>query len=466
MRAKTYGGHVSKDLYEYGDTWCPMPWIGLAARSVGDLRFCCHAQKSPNQGLLKDSDGRILNLTKDTLAQGKNADLIKDVRLSMLKGEKHPSCQRCWEEEDAGFISRRQSEIREWKSEGILKDRLEKVTQEDGSINESDAPLHYLDLRFGNKCNLSCKMCSPTESNQWYKYNYKIFSPEFTDGGRKLEILKINENNFKLKEDPYQWHEDNHFWEDLKNYLPTIKRIYLAGGEPLLIEPHFSLLETCIEQGYAKNIILEYNSNITAVSERILNIWKHFRKIEVGISIDGVGKVNDYIRYPSQWNQVYQKLQMIDTAEGNIKLWWAATIQVLNMLHLPDMMLWNLEQNFQRVNKTPNTKMILTPHPLNNPKFLSIKMFPEKSKKKIMEIFDAAKKEGTEKIMAMSFYNENQKSEYTARYRNILDAHIYTMNSEDFSSYLDKFWGYINTLDELQGTSLKDTCPETYDLLI
>jgi MoaA/NifB/PqqE/SkfB family radical SAM enzyme len=448
------------------DTWCPIPWVGPGVRSVGNLRYCCHANGSASKGLLKKSDGEPINLEFDDVSQGLNAELVRDVRVQMLKGERHPGCARCYIEEDAGIFSRRQSEKVTWEKDINLSKLLSNTTA-DGSIEEKTFPILYLDLRFGNRCNLKCRMCSPTESDRWYEVHTKLWENDvFKEGGRQLQITQDPKGRYSLKEDPYKWYESELFWKNLDQHMPQLKRIYLAGGEPFLIEGQFDLLKRCVDNGYAKDITLEYNSNITLLSDKMLKLWENFYKVEVGVSIDGIGPINDYIRYPSKWEQVSHNLTLLDTAKGNFKLWWAATIQAYNLYHLPEMMMWIVRQKYKRVNTTLPTKEILTSHQLSNPKFLSIRVFPEKSKDHIESYFQKFKLSAREEIYSLAIYTDEEKERLCARFSSVLDHYVTLMRKENLEHLKSVFWHYTNRLDTIHGTSFKETCPEAYELML
>ncbi len=450
------------------DTWCPMPWLGMGVRSVGDLRYCCHAQSSPEQGLLRDESGKCLNLKDNALAAGKNAPLLKQVRLAMLNGERPSGCDRCYREEDAGIQSRRQSEKLSWAEHNI--DLFRRHTEEDGTVQEQLFPLRYLDLRFGNKCNLKCRMCGPTESDKWYELTPKVWdgTTTFKDGQRKLKIVQNEKGQYGLEVNPYQWYASEKFWLELEKYLPRLQRIYLAGGEPLLIDAQFDFLEQCIKLGYAKNITLEYNSNITALTPKILRIWSQFRKVEIGMSIDGIGPINDYIRSGSQWAKIEHNLRVLDGAEGYFKLWWACTVQIYNFLHLPETMHWIIKNDFERINQSNLGREIFTPHPLTHPTFLAITTFPEASKHKIKEIFADQKQKiaaEIEKMERVGSGSSDETDRLVLRFQNVLDNYVNIMFSKDTSDQKSKFWDYTEKLDAIHGVSLKSVSPRTYELM-
>ncbi len=459
------GSSLQEDV---ADTWCPLPWLGMGVRTVGDLRYCCHAQSSPDKGLLRGDNNQVLNLETDSLQSGTNASLLKEVRKDMLQGKKHSGCVRCYREEDAGIFSRRQSEQWTWAEHNI--DLFRRYTEEDGSISSDFFPIRYLDLRFGNRCNLKCRMCGPTESDKWYELTPKVWDgvTEFEDGNRKLKITKNNNGQYGLEVDPYQWYESDKFWRELEEHLPRLQRIYLAGGEPLLIEAQFDFLQKCIDLGYATNITLEYNSNITALTPKILKIWSRFRKVEVGMSIDGVGKINDYIRVGSDWKKIEKNLHTLDQADGHYKLWWACTIQVYNVLQLPDIMKWIMKNNFNRINQSKKGREIFTPHPLANPIFLSVTTFPQSSKCKIREIFEGEKEKIFDEVDSYKLYDSEQsdfKDRVIQRFSKVLDNYTNIMFAKDTSEYQDKFWKYTKRLDEIHGTSLREVSPLTFELM-
>ncbi len=448
------------------NAWCPVPWISLGVRSTGDVRYCCHANGSAGKGLLKNSAGESLNLATHAMSDGKNAPILKDVRKVMLEGKQPEGCARCYREEKAGMYSRRHSEIFIWEP-SITEEQARSSTAPDGSITEEDVPLRYLDLRFGNKCNLRCRMCGPTESDQWYDTYSKIWKANtFRDGENEFEIFQDEAGEFKIKSDPYNWHDNADFWSGLDRYLPKMERLYFAGGEPLLIQRHFDLLTKCIEMGVAQNITLEYNSNITALNETILGIWSAFKFVEIGMSLDGVGEINEYIRHPSKWSQVQKKIKLLDEAKGNLSVWWAATIQIYNMLHLPDMMSWIIAQDFNRINRIPGGKSICAPHPLSNPNFLSVKVFPERSKAYIKQLFAEKKTLAAEQIMDSPHFDAAEKTDLVFRYDSILDSYVEYMMAEDLSHLMPKFWRYTNRMDEHYGTSLHSVCPRTFELML
>jgi len=436
--------------------WCPLPWMGLNVRNNGDVRVCCNANVSVNQGLIAKDDGTFYNLGNDSINDFRNADLMKEIRLSMLKGDYHESCVRCQREHESGMQARADWERDIWKHH-IDEDKARLLTAEDGSIDVEQNPIKYMDLRFGNLCNLKCRMCGPTDSNMWYEDTVKLWGPQYTDSGQKIKLVKNEKGKHKPDKDIYSWYNSKDFWIDLENEIPNIERLYIVGGEPLMIDQHYDFLQKCIDADRSNKIVIEYNTNITNIPQRAWNIWKHFERIQIGMSVDAVGPINDYIRNPSKWWKIEENMRKLDDAEGEFKIWWAATIQAYNLIHLPEMMMWKINQNFKRINVHVDHKSVISPHPLHNPKFLNIKIFPEESKKWITQYFNEWKVRADTEIPN----NLNRK-----HFKKILDSYVNYMWADDYSEYLEKFWYYTKTLDQSRSESLKEVSPKTWDLLL
>ena len=233
------------------DTFCPIPWNFQAVRNNGDIRICCQANVTKNQGVIRHNDGTPYNARRDSLEDARNADLMKTVRKNMLKGVWSQECGRCQQEEEAGLNSRRQYEQQNWPTFTIDKARA--ATDDDGNV--SDIPVTYYDLRFGNLCNLACRMCGPTDSHTWYEQWVDYHKTNDYIDTHGTVTLQRNEKG-RLFTNDYDWHGSNVFWDSIEQNIPNIKHVYMAGGEPMMIERHYEFLQKCIDSGYAKKIII------------------------------------------------------------------------------------------------------------------------------------------------------------------------------------------------------------------
>ena len=433
------------------DTFCPIPWNFQAVRNNGDIRLCCQANVTENQGVIRHSNGTPYNASRDSLQDARNADLVKNVRKNMLNGIWSQECGRCQQEEEAGLNSRRQYEQQNWPT--FTLDKAKKSTNEDGSV--SDIPVTYYDLRFGNMCNLACRMCGPTDSHTWYEQWLDYHNTDGYDDTHGRVVLKRNDKG-RLFTNDYDWHGSDVFWNSIEKNIPNIQHVYMAGGEPMMIERHYEFLQKCIDTNNAKKIIIEYNTNMTNLPNRVLDMWKHFRQVRVGASIDGYGDIVEYQRWPLKWNQAYKNLKKLDNLckeNKNIFAWLACTVTANNVFHIPEFMWWKLkESGFEKINSS-RKRPIITHHVAHGPKRTNIKLLSKELKEHLQMHYQQ---------WARRFVYDNEIDKHTKdKAVEILDSILNFANSEDYSKpYLEEFVKFTNYLDKTRKQNILDVVPQ------
>jgi pyruvate-formate lyase-activating enzyme len=437
-------------------TFCILPWIHLATRPNGDMRLCCNSNTSGagtdhEIGLVKNESGRPANFAKETPMSAWNNDYMKSVRTTMLAGNIPKSCSKCFDEESKNVVSKRMWETGTWIQDGIDVPELIKQTQEDGTVPEQ---LIYLDLRLGHTCNLKCVMCSPHDSSRWVEDHKKIY-PLFQAKELK-EQMAWDKGSFNNK-----WHENPDFWKEMYSQIPNLKQVYFAGGEPLMIKEHKMFLEEIIRQGYADKILIRYNTNGLLISDDIIELWKQFKLVKIGFSIDALSDRNYYIRYPSDWATIEANLRKLDDTPDNIHVSIATAIQILNIKHLPDFARWKIQQNYRKINLQNIMEGmeagggIVNMHLVYIPTFLSIKCLPATDKIEVRKKF-AEFANWLEQYYRQDedFWKNNPYG--WKRWQAILDF----MDPEDHTNQLPAFREYIEKLDNLRHTNFKETFPE------
>ena len=445
---------------------CPIPWMSQSLRANGDIRVCCQAQHGPTGGILKDEDGNIYNARNADLKETRNSPLSKEIRKYMMEGKWHPECKRCQTEDEAGMRSRQFYENEVWIDHGPLTwAELLKHTKEDGTIDTDEIDCSFYDVRFGNLCNLKCRMCGPTDSNQWYDELVEMWGKEFFyDSHGKVDLIKNNKGRYVPKQDVYDWHESPHYWSQMNSNIKEIKKLYIVGGEPLMIDKHYEFLQKCIDQDCAKNIVVEYNTNLTNVPQRAWDIWKHFKQINLGVSIDGYGQRNDYMRYPSKFDKIHENLKKISTAEGNFKAWIAATVNIFNALHFPEFIEWIIKNKMPRVNDDDWIRPIISPHPLHKPFYYNTRVLPKEAKDIVHSKYETYKPYLCSLVDKQN-WNDTRKENSKKDIIGLLDQYSKYMYAEDLSEHMPKFWENTRKLDSIRGTRLEDAIPELYGLI-
>lgn len=437
-------------------SFCALPWIHMATRPNGDARLCCVTNASGaatgdhEVGLVKKEDGTPSNFGRDLPLSAWNNDYMKSVRKTMLEGKIPASCTKCFEEESNGVVSKRLWELYEWTRDGLDLKQLIKDTKEDGSVPEV---IRYFDLRLGHTCNLKCVMCSPHDSSKWVQDYPKLMS-------RTTSPIVIKQISWDSKTFDNYWYEKEEFWEQLFNQIPNITQLYFAGGEPLMIKEHRKFLDEIIRRGYAKNISLRYNSNGIFVNEDIIKVWSEFKQVRFAFSLDAVDERNNYIRYPSDWDDILKSLRLMDEAPEHIHCAIACAVQALNISHIIDFAKWKLSQGFKKINKFKLDDYetgggIINLHLLYIPTFLSARILPKEDKERLVKEFADFKVWLWDNYTQDdNFWNHNPYG--WKRWEAILKF----VMAEDHSNLLPDFKEYIHNLDDMRNLNSKDIFPE------
>ena len=381
------------------ETFCILPWMHLATNAQGELRVCCNS--IPSKNVIRKEDGSPYTIYNDNLQEAWNSTDYQKVRVELLDNIRPSMCKRCFSEEDAGVKSARIFSNEKWGFKGPF------------SAN-ADFDIKYIDLRLGNLCNLKCRMCNPWASNQWVKEWLDVYPQEQEDISTLSNIT---------------WPEVEKTWENLFDIVGPVEQIYLTGGEPTIIKEQTKLLQYCIDNDFAKNIKLKYNTNLTNVPKSLINLWSHFKVLQLNCSIDAVGELDRYIRYPSNWFKIEQNFNVIQQLK-NIDIEIHNTVQMYNILHLDKFLDW--------CGKFDNKIYF---NILDHPEYLNIKVLPKRLKLLV--------EERLEKYMHID---------------KVPDIIKY-MNSEDHFYKFDAFASYSKTLDENRQESLIYHVPEFKEYL-
>ena len=439
-------------------TFCILPWIHLSTRPNGHMRVCCTANASSagktndkefggEIGILKEEDGLPSNLGNHDLITSWNNSYMKNVRLTMLNGEIPLPCSKCFVEEKAGHYSKRIWETAYW-SKRLDVDKIIKDTAEDGTVPPI---IYYIDLRMGTKCNLKCIMCSPHDSSLWLN-DWKKLYPQIKNESLK-ELCCWEEGSGGGGS--YEWHKNNpKFWEQLHAQIPNMRQLYFAGGEALVIDEHYELLQKVVDSGNAHTIELRYNSNGIYMPQKLFDLWSKFYKVRFHFSIDSIEGMNDYIRWPPTWNKVVKNLNILDESEDNIEVTIACAVQALNIYYIPDLIKWKLEQNFKKVNPYQFGAGLVNFHLVYHPAFLNVRILPKWFKLLVKEKYE-------EFYGWLAKYHKFDKAFMANPYGiKRLEGLVSFMMSDDWSVRIPEFIEYINLMDEIRGTNFRETFPK------
>ena len=406
-----------KFLLMESKTFCMLPWTHLHAFPTGPAYICCAAEM----------DHSIGNLRESTIKEVWNSDAMLQTRTNMLNEKPCGACKKCYEQEDAGFFSMRNS------SNKRFGHHIGRVDNTDESGHVEELTLSYWDIRFSNLCNFRCRSCGHIFSSNWYDDQLKLIE---ANGGNP-EYFK--QNNAKVE---YAGRTQLDVWEQLEPHLDYVEHIYFAGGEPLIMEEHYRILNALLKKG-KNDVRLIYNTNFSELrykKQNVLELWNEFTNVCVGASLDAMGSLAEIIRKGTDWAQTERNREEMLKICPQVDFYISPTLSVMNALQLP---------NFHRdwVNKGFLKPQDLNVNILQDPAFFRIDILPYQYKVDVQE-----------------FYLEHlewlRPLDHLKRASTGFESAINFMMADDKSHLIPQFWDRTNKMDKIRREKLLDVVPE------
>jgi radical SAM protein with 4Fe4S-binding SPASM domain len=392
-------------LLKQSKTFCIYPWIHLHAYPTGEAYPCCHAEMGV---------GQVGNCKQKTLEEIWYDQPMNDLRHNMLNETKSPACQRCYEQEESGFFSGRRSAN---KHHGHHIKRL----------GDQDFRMTYWDIRFSNLCNLRCRSCGHIFSSQWYQDQAKLAGP-----GWKSKNQVLN----------YAGRTELDMWEQLEPHLDYVEQIYFAGGEPLLMEEHYRILDELVKRKLF-HVRLIYNTNFTHTDLKgrsVFEYWKQFESVAVGASLDASDIKAEYIRKGTDWSVVEQNRRDMLSICPQVDFYISPTLSIMNAWHLPDFHRSWVDQGLIRAQD-------LNVNILQDPAHYRIDIAPMKYKQRLRLKFE-------EHLTWLRDQDPLQRATVG------FESAIKFMMSTDNTHLIDTFWRKTQELDSIRGEEILQVLPE------
>ena len=296
------------------DTICAIPWMHLNFEPNGKVVPCC---------LTSHHNYFAGDLKTQSIEEIWNSKNMKSLRKQMINGDRPKICDTCWKKEDVTGVSGRHYHNRDFP--GVIK-KIPDITLEDGTCTEMD--LKYWDFRFSNLCNYKCRSCGPRYSSAWVPDAKKL---GYTDQEKVWNIGSI---------------EDKTNIDFLEDQIDNVKRIYFAGGEPLLMPEHWQILDKLVEKKRF-DVKLSYNTNCSTLvygKKNIIDYWSQWQlgKLEVWPSLDEIGERAELIRSGTVWSKLEENLKEL-ASHDNIILRPGMTIGAWNVRRLPQIITYLTE---------------------------------------------------------------------------------------------------------------------------
>jgi MoaA/NifB/PqqE/SkfB family radical SAM enzyme len=391
-------------LLKESKTFCIYPWIHLHAYPTGKAYPCCHAEMAYPVG----------NTRFKSLEEIYRDAPMHELRKDMLNERFNPACNRCYEQEESGFFSGRRSAN---KHHGHHVKR----------IDDDKFQMSYWDIRFSNLCNLSCRSCGHIFSSSWYADQVQLAGEDWAKHNRPLNIAGKDSKDM---------------WQQLLPHIDYVEQIYFAGGEPLMMDEHYLILEE-LERRERFDVRLVYNTNFTQVKLKnryVFDYWRKFKSVAVGASLDAMGPRAEYIRRGTDWDQVERNRGQMQEICPNVDFYISPTLSIMNAWHLPD-----FHRNW--VDRGLIQAQDVNINILQDPAHYRIDIAPIKYKQRLRVRFE-------EHLDWLRPLDALQRATVG------FESAINFMMATDNTNLIDKFWEKTQQLDQIRNEQIIKTLPE------
>lgn len=243
-----------------------------------------------------------------------DADINK-LRQDSLQGVENPACSKCWTLEAQGKISNRQIVNQTFD---VYADRA--IDQVERDCQQGLYSPQIIKLYTSNLCNSTCVTCGPKFSTAWSTLESKTVYNVLPDHRLELDY-------------------------------PNIKVMSFVGGEPLFEKKNYEILQKLIDSGNTSCLIDIVTNGSVALTDAQLAVFKRFKHVNFCLSIDGVGPVFEYLRYPLKWSQLTANIDTFRNLGINLSV--SYTVSKLNELYQDETIKWfdsmNLPYNYNIV---------------------------------------------------------------------------------------------------------------------
>lgn len=345
---------------------CWVPWGMMLVDTNKVLKPCCTYQGNELGRISEDTS--ITDILNDTPWQ--------ELKNKLSNQEWPDGCKFCHQSElDVG-----------WSPRIAFNNDINNLTLK--NIYNKTNKIVFIEFNGSNICNLECLHCSPHSSSKWHAtYTKKEIPLEF----HKPEESKYYRSNPTLL---------------LKNLeqldLTQLSHIVFKGGEPMLNSETLAILEHLDKISILQNIKIDIFTNGTIKNKELVNLLTKAKICKVIISIDGIGPLNEYIRYGVDTIQEDIEHTMSEFSSfQNVIFSFSVSVMVYNIFNLVEIRDYCLECAKKYKTELINFNLFVT-----HPAHLDPRVLSNDTRKKLIEYY-SSKKIKNEFLHVISLLSKN-----------------------------------------------------------
>ena len=294
--------------------YCSMKFRFLKVDLIRNTMYTCDAAtpRSIDRDWLEANPGQLFN----------TESIVNDRRL-MLQNIRNLNCeQNCWPAEDKGSVSPRLFRNGDLKTHTDLYQSPE-----------------FFDLTINSDCNLSCSYCCKEFSSSWRRDIAKNGPYKITGLSDRYELTPMDQIIQQLSQSEVKSNRNYQLLlNELRIVAPSLKTLYVTGGEPLLDN---NLIDTLVDIPFDSDINLNLFSGLGMSESRFNNLLdkmsilsNKYKNFQLKISAESANQFYEFNRYGNTWNDFVGKINLL--RQRNIKFIFHCTISNLTLFGFYD----------------------------------------------------------------------------------------------------------------------------------
>ena len=341
-------GPLEKQIQDQDIFFCGAPFQLLYTDVTGSYAPCSWAQHKPFNSHIKnvsikdwfENDPKLNQLREEMVTPGSNLELAR------------VSCKSCIKQEKEYGRSRRQASLKIQSNDDGIRAGIRKAVnryKETKTGHIKDRIFEVQIKAFGNQCNLDCYMCHTYDSST----RTTTLNSKELEGQTVMNVWTLKHGN-DLKVNSIKGAPLQDIIDQIADIAPYIYNLKLIGGEPLVMKQYYQLLDAIIKTGHARHMKLKFQTNMSVLGQgkyKITDYIRHFQLFEFTVSLDGIGKTDEYIRRRSNWEDIVKNIKAVKQYP-NVQINVNGTISFLSVLRFYELINWFDENKklFKQIN--------------------------------------------------------------------------------------------------------------------
>lgn len=425
-------------VFPIKQVFCTTPYSMIMINPDGGYRLCCltNSRKHDLGAAVDPVTGVEMNVWTHSFAEAMNGKWHIEMRKAHQAGIRTEQCSCCYDRDDIKGNSRRTyvtDELGAIIPELVQAERMNEVM--DVQTAELKVAPISLDLRFSNLCNLKCYHCGPWYSDKWYEEFADFFQTDnFGWNGKRIKINEATKGRLGANAAGELWWESEIWWQRFDEMAPRLRHLYITGGEPMLVPAHDEILQRLVDRGYAKDVMIEIDTNMTALNPKIMQLWSQFKHLDLRISVDAIDGLYEIARFPGKWDKFSENVRTVQRERTpNMHVWLTSCISPLSVFQL---------EATEQFNKSVGISRDVHYRYIEGPDYLALQLLTKKQKQFIVDYYTA------------------NPSRYSPKLIEYLRIHWERVNT----NAINKFVPFMDYLDEKRGTNWRKQSPLTAQL--